>query len=150
MFLCNVCIQNPRRSLFLISTARYDSRFVSNKQCFCRDYLTRFRLVQKRGLGKCVVTLQAAEPPCSVNNGLVKLNGTRRERLKSALYLRLKRRKVFKIVKGGPFTLFQIKFVAKYQKKLKGGPFGDKKIRKKVAQCRKNSKGDPVVPFVKN
>ena len=30
---------------------------------------------------------------------------TRRERLKSALYLRLK---VFKIVKGGPFRLFQI------------------------------------------
>ena len=26
-------------------------------------------------------------------------------------------------------------------------PFGDKKIQKKVAQCRKNSKGDPIVSF---
>ena len=40
---------------------------------------------------------------------------TRRERLKSALYVRLKRRKVFQIVKGVPFRLFQTQFVAKYQ-----------------------------------
>ena len=50
-------------------------------------------------------------------------NETRRECLKSELYLRLKRRNVFKIVKGGPFRLFQIQVVAKYQKVLKGGPF---------------------------
>ena len=38
---------------------------------------------------------------------------TKRERLKSAL----KKRKVFKIVKGGdPFGFFKIQFVAKYQK----------------------------------
>ena len=32
---------------------------------------------------------------------------TRRERLKSALYLKLKKRKVFKMVKGGSFPLFE-------------------------------------------
>ena len=41
---------------------------------------------------------------------------TRRGRLKSALYLRLKKRKVFKIVKG-LFRLFENQFVAKYQEK---------------------------------
>ena len=55
---------------------------------------------------------------------------TRRERLKSALYLRLNRRKV-KIVKGGPFRLFQIQFVAKYQKKFKGDPLATKKFEQK-------------------
>ena len=42
---------------------------------------------------------------------------TRRERLKSALYLRLKKRKVFKTVKGDPSRFLKIQFVAKYQKK---------------------------------
>ena len=32
---------------------------------------------------------------------------TRRERLKSTLYLRLKKRKVFETVKGGPYGLFE-------------------------------------------
>ena len=41
---------------------------------------------------------------------------TRRERLKSALYLRLKKRKVFKIVKRGVSTFLKIQSVAKYQK----------------------------------
>ena len=42
---------------------------------------------------------------------------TRRERLKSAPYPRLKKRKVFKIVEGGTLRGFlKILFVAKYQK----------------------------------
>ena len=63
---------------------------------------------------------------------------TRRERLKSALYLRLKKRKVFKIVKMETlwafwnFSLLQI-----ILKKLKGDPLETKNISKKVAQCRK-------------
>ena len=43
------------------------------------------------------------------------------ERLKSALYLRLKKRKVFKIVKGA-LDFLKIQFVAKYQK-TEGGLF---------------------------
>ena len=39
----------------------------------------------------------------------------KRERLKSELHLRLKKRKVQKIVKEGPFGLLKIQFVAKYQ-----------------------------------
>ena len=41
------------------------------------------------------------------------------ERPKSALYLRLEKRKVFKIVKGGPFGLFELQFLPKYEKNLK-------------------------------
>ena len=41
---------------------------------------------------------------------------TRRERLKSALYVKLKQCKVFKIVKGGPLGFLKVQFVAKYQK----------------------------------
>ena len=55
---------------------------------------------------------------------------TRRERLKSALYLRLKRRQVFKIVKGGTFQTFSNLVCCKVSKKLKGGPFGDIKKTK--------------------
>ena len=61
---------------------------------------------------------------------------TRRERLKSALYLRLKKRKAFKIAKGGPFGLFETSVGCKISKNLKEGHFADKKIQK-VAQCRK-------------
>ena len=43
---------------------------------------------------------------------------TRRERLKSALYLRLKKRKVFKSVKGDPFDFLKIQFVAKLKEAL--------------------------------
>ena len=50
---------------------------------------------------------------------------TKQERLKSALYLRLKTRKVSKLQKGDPSGFLQIQFVAKYQKKIKGGTFGD-------------------------
>ena len=46
---------------------------------------------------------------------------TRRERLKSVLYLKLKKRKVSKTVKGGTLRAFlKIQFVAKYQK-IEGG-----------------------------
>ena len=119
---------------------------------------------------------------------------TRRERLKSALYLRLKKALSFlekgflklqfaakyqktwrgdrlatkekfenflkkiqknekmkilevsqcrKTRKGDPLGFLKLQFAAKYQI-LEGGPFGDKKCRKKVAQCRKNSRG-PIV-----
>ena len=45
---------------------------------------------------------------------------TRRERLKSALYLKLKKRKVFEIVKGGPFRLFENTVCCKISKKIEG------------------------------
>ena len=47
-----------------------------------------------------------------------------------------------KLERGDPLGFLKLQFTVKYQK-LEGGPFGDKKIRKKVAQCRKNSKGGP-------
>ena len=66
-------------------------------------------------------------------------NETRRERLKSVLYLRLK--KLFlSIVKGGFSLLYQ-----KYQKHLKGDLLETKKVRKKSHRAEKNSKGDPIV-----
>ena len=37
----------------------------------------------------------------------------------------------------------QVGAISNAQIKSKGGPFGDKKIREKVAQCRKKSKGGP-------
>ena len=43
----------------------------------------------------------------------------RRERPKSALYLKRKKRNVFKTVKGDTLGFLKIQFVAKYQKKLK-------------------------------
>ena len=54
-----------------------------------------------------------------------------------------------KFKRGDPLGFLKLQFAAKYYKKLKGGPFGDKKHFKKVAQCRKNSKGVPYnpVPF---
>ena len=51
---------------------------------------------------------------------------TRRERLKSALYLRLKKRKVFKIVKGGPFGLFENPACCSISKTMKGDPLETK------------------------
>ena len=62
-------------------------------------------------------------------NEINEVEETRRERLKSALYLRLKKRKGFKPVKGGYFGLFENPVCCKISNKLKGGPFGDKKIR---------------------
>ena len=43
-----------------------------------------------------------------------------------------------------PLGFFNIHFVAKIEKKLKGDPFV-KKNSKKVAECQKNLKGDPLV-----
>ena len=81
---------------------------------------------------------------------------TRRERLKSALCLRLKKRKVFKIVhvqKGGTLSTLKIQFVAN-TKKIEGEPLETKKS-KKSHSAEKIQTGDPVVPssfvsFVKN
>ena len=42
------------------------------------------------------------------------MSQTRRECLKLALYLRLKKRKVFTILKGDHFGFLKIQFVAKY------------------------------------
>ena len=67
---------------------------------------------------------------------------TRRERLKSALYLKLKKRKVFEIVKGGPFRLCENPVCCKISKKIEGR----QKISKKSKSAEKKSKGDPIVP----
>ena len=66
-------------------------------------------------------------------NSNLQLWKTRRERLKSALYLRLRKRKTLFLKKTN------IHSVANYQisKKLKGGPFGGNKYFKRVSQCRK-------------
>ena len=53
---------------------------------------------------------------------------TRREPLKSARYLRLKKRKVFEIVKGGPFVIFQHPLCCITSSKIKGRQFGAIKI----------------------
>ena len=45
---------------------------------------------------------------------------TRRECLNSALYLRLKKRKVFKTVTGDPSGFLKVQFVAKDFKKTEG------------------------------
>ena len=87
---------------------------------------------------------------------------TRRERLKSALYLRLKNRKTFfrkkisfgkcrtvpKNVKRGSFLIYKHAFCSKITKNSKGDPLGTlKKFRNKVSQCRKKiERGDPLIP----
>ena len=51
-----------------------------------------------------------------------------------------------KLERGDPLGFLKLQFAAKNQK-LEGGPFGDKKkLKKKVAQWRKNSKGGPCGP----
>ena len=89
---------------------------------------------------------------------------TWRERLKSALYVRLKKRKTFffgkkleifekkifgkcrtvpKNVKGGPFLIYKHAFCSKITKNSKGGPFGDikKNSKKNLTAPKKNRKG---------
>ena len=45
----------------------------------------------------------------------------------------------------GPFGIFKHPICCKISKKLKGEPFGEKKIlEKKVSQCRKTERGDPL------
>ena len=58
------------------------------------------------------------------------LERTRLERLKSALYLRLEKRKLFKIIKEGPFGLFENPVCRKISKK-EGGLWRHLKISKK-------------------
>ena len=81
---------------------------------------------------------------------------TRQERLKSALYLRLKKREVFKIVKGDSFGFLKIQFVAKYQENWRADPLGTlKKIENffevfekmrtlKQSHSAKLERGDPL------
>ena len=49
-------------------------------------------------------------------------------------------------LKGGPFWIFKHPICCKISKKMKGGPpFGEKKnVRKKVSQCRKTERWDPL------
>ena len=49
-----------------------------------------------------------------------------------------------KLERGDPLGFLKLQFAVKYQKNLKGGPFGDKKISKKSHNAEKN-KGDPIV-----
>ena len=93
-----------------------------------------------------------------------KKNQTRRERLKSALYIRLKKRKTFlklelfvfgkccivpKNVKGGPFGFINKQSVAKYKKTRRGDPFETlKNFGKKSHSAEKNPKGGPLVCFL--
>ena len=91
--------------------------------------------------------------------------GTRRGRLKSALYLSLKKRKTFfwkknlkflknflsenvsvpKNVKGGHFLIYKYTFCCKITKNSKGGPFGDIKIFEKKVGAEKIERGDLLV-----
>ena len=49
--------------------------------------------------------------------------------------------------KGDPLGFLKLQFAAKYQKNLKGGPFGDKrKFEKKSHSAEKKSKGGPCSP----
>ena len=66
---------------------------------------------------------------------------TRRERLKSALYLRLKKRRLFLKRKLKIFELFSFRKCRMVPKNVKGGPFG---LYYHVFCCKtsKNSKGD--------
>ena len=48
-------------------------------------------------------------------------------------------------MKGGPFGGFSTSILSQNSKKLKGGPFRGNFFRKKVSQCRKNERGDPLV-----
>ena len=57
-----------------------------------------------------------------------------------------------KLERGDPLGFSKLQFAAKYQKNLKGGPFGDKKSR---IVPKKIQRGDHVVPsgfvsYVKN
>ena len=56
--------------------------------------------------------------PFSVRSGAWRKKRARREHLMSALYLRLKKRKVFKVVKGGPFRIFENPVCCKISKKI--------------------------------
>ena len=59
---------------------------------------------------------------------------TKRKRLKSALYPRLKKRKVFKIVKGGLFRLFENPVCCKISKRNEGAT-----VRRHLKISKKNN-----------
>ena len=70
-----------------------------------------------------------ASPQQTLHRRVLKVR-TRRERLKSAIYLTLKNRKVFKLAKGRTFRLFENPVCCKILKKLKGDPLAIKKLKK--------------------
>ena len=47
-------------------------------------------------------------------------------------------------LKGGPFGIFKHPFCCKISKKLKGDPLERTKFRKRVSQCRKTERRDPL------
>ena len=51
-----------------------------------------------------------------------------------------------KVERGDPLGFLKLQFAAKYQKNLKGEPFGDKKISKKSHSAEKNSRRGPFSP----
>ena len=46
-----------------------------------------------------------------------------------------------KLERGDPLGFMKLQFAAKYQKNLKGGPFGDKKFEKKTHSAEKIQRG---------
>ena len=65
---------------------------------------------------------------------------------KSALYLSVKKRKVFKIVKGGPFGHFKSFLVLKTNKKIEKGHLQIfKNFRRKVSQSRNKGSGENII-----
>ena len=126
------------------------------------------KMFAKRGQKPCCA--QIVRPCLLVRRCWFK---TTRELLKSAPYLRHK--KLFEIVKGGPFGFFEkkknrkirilsqshsaeklergdplgflkLQFAVKYQKTWRGDPL-ETKFRKKIAQCRKKLKPYSLVLF---
>ena len=72
----------------------------------------------------------------------------RRERLKPALYLRLKKRKVFKI--GGTIWAFWKSSLLQKIKKIDGGHFGHiKKFRKNVSRSQTSRDRPKTAPYLK-
>ena len=54
-----------------------------------------------------------------------------------------------KLGRGDPLGFSKLQFAVKYQKNLKGEPFGDKKkFEKKSHSAEKNSKADPKAPTI--
>ena len=71
---------------------------------------------------------------------------TRRERLKSALYLRLKQRKAFKIVEGGPLGFLKIQSVAKKSKNERRDPSVSSAFPNTRKSFKLKQRLEPVTP----
>ena len=85
----------------------------------------------------------------NVNRPMITLGRTIRERLKSALYLRLKKRKVFKPVKGGTLRVFRKSSLLQNIKEIEGGTLWRQKKSKFFLVFEKKRKmrilrGDPL------